>query len=221
MPPLDSPENELSEDVSSVAGDLSDTRETTASSPGTVTRLLADFERGDTAALDTLFPIVYDELRRLARRHRNRWSGDSTMGTTALVHEAYLKLTGMEQVGARTHVHFLRVASRAMRHILSNYARDRHAMKRGGAAKHVPLDLLTEGAQSVPFSDEQSDQLSELDDALRRLESVDPRLSEVVECRFFGGLTIEETAAALDISPVTVKRDWSLARAWLFRDLAR
>jgi len=193
--------------------------EKTSSSPGTVTRLLADFERGDNAAFEALFPIVYDELRRLARRHRRSWNGDSTLDTTALVHEAYLKLAGLEHVGARTRVHFLRVASRAMRHILSNYARDRRATKRGGAAPHLPLDLLGDGGHGLVFSSEQSDQLAALDDALLRLAAVDQRLSDVVECRFFGGLTIEDTAAALDVSPATVKREWALARAWLFREL--
>ena len=196
-------------------------RNTTLSSPGTVTRLLADLERGDSAALDALFPIVYDELKRIARRQRNRWNGDSTMDTTALVHEVYLKLTAPEHLGARSRVHFLRVASRAMRHILSNYARDRRAAKRGGNAEHLPIEFLNEPGAGVMFSPEQSDQLAGLDDALRRLESFDQRLSDVVECRFFGGLSIEDTAAALDISPATVKRDWALARAWLFRELAQ
>jgi RNA polymerase sigma factor (TIGR02999 family) len=196
-------------------------RDTTLSNPGTVTRLLADLERGDSAALEALFPIVYDELKRMARRQRNRWNGDSTMDTTALVHEVYLKLAAPDRVGARTRVHFLRVASRAMRHILSNYARDRRTAKRGGKAGHVPLDSLTEGQNAIMFSSEQSEQLAGLDEALRRLESFDRRLSDVVECRFFGGLSIEDTAAALDVSPATVKRDWALARAWLYRELAQ
>ncbi|MEO5903629.1 MAG: ECF-type sigma factor [Gemmatimonadaceae bacterium] len=188
--------------------------------PGTVTRLLADLERGDRAALEALFPVVYDELRQIARRHRRNWNGDSTLGTTALVHEVYLKIAGHDQVGARTRVHFLRLASRAMRQILSNYARDRRATKRGAANPHVPIDLLGDSALPLHLTDEQSDLMANLSEALERLEIVDQRLSEVVECRFFGGLTIEDTAAALGVSEATVKRDWSLARAWLFRDLS-
>lgn len=200
---------------------LTDVRDTTRSSPGTVTRLLADFERGDTAAFEALFPIVYDELRHIARRQRGRWNGDTTLDTTALVHEAYLKLTGAEQIGAQSRVHFLRIASRAMRQILCNYARDRRSAKRGGAAPHVPLDLLAESGTPLSASDDQSGTLTELDEALSRLEKIDARLSEVVECRFFGGLTIEDTATALGISPATVKREWALARAWLFRELTQ
>ncbi len=188
--------------------------------PGTVTRLLADLERGDRAALEALFPVVYDELRHIARRHRRNWNGDSTLGTTALVHEVYLKIAGHDHVGARTRVHFLRLASRAMRQILSNYARDRRATKRGAANPHVPIDLLGDSALPLQLTDEQSDLIANLSDALQRLEVVDQRLGEVVECRFFGGLTIEDTAAALGVSEATVKRDWSLARAWLFRELA-
>ena len=186
---------------------------------GTVTRLLADLERGDSGALDALFPIVYDELRELAHRQRSQWHGDNTLGTTALVHEAYLKFAGGNQVAAQSRVHFLRVASRAMRQIISNYARDRRAAKRGGEFIHVPLDPAGNGFLQVALTDEQSTRLTELDEALGRLDALDPRLSAIVECRFFGGLTIDETAAALKISAATVKRDWALARAWLFREL--
>jgi RNA polymerase sigma factor (TIGR02999 family) len=197
-----------------------ETIEATGTSPGTVTRLLGDFERGESAALEALFPIVYDELRRLAHRQRSKWTGDTTLDTTALVHELYLKLTAAEHVGAKTRVHFLRIASRAMRHILTNYARERRAEKRGQASTHVPLHLIGEGAALPPMSEEQSETLAELDDALRRLELVDKRLSDVVECRFFGGLTNDETASALGVSTATVKRDWSLARAWLYREMS-
>ncbi len=188
--------------------------------PGTVTRLLADLERGDKAALQALFPVVYEELRQVARRQRRNWNGDSTLGTTALVHEVYLKIAGTDQVGGRTRVHFLRIASRAMRQILSNYSRDRRATKRGAANPHVPIDLLGDSALPLQLTDEQSDLIANLSEALQRLEVVDQRLSDVVECRFFGGLTVEDTAAALGVSEATVKRDWSLARAWLFRELA-
>jgi RNA polymerase sigma factor (TIGR02999 family) len=186
---------------------------------GTITRLLDDFEHGDRAALGTLFPIVYETLRSVAHRQRRNWNGDATLGTTALVHEAYLKLVDADHLGARTRVHFLRVAAMAMRQILCNYARDQHAAKRGGDSPRISLDLLAEGAAPVDFSDTQAETLSNLDDALRRLESVDARLATVVECRFFGGLTLEDTATALDISVATVKRDWSLARSWLYREM--
>lgn len=188
--------------------------------PGTVTQLLRDLEKGDEAALEALFPIVYEELRQAARRQRRNWSGDTTLGTTALVHEVYLKIAGGDQVGARTRIHFLRIASRAMRQILSNYARDRRTAKRGAGNPHVPIDLLAESGLPFEITDDQTDQIAELNEALQRLEVIDPRLCQVVECRFFGGLTNEDTAAALDVSLATVKRDWSLARAWLFRELA-
>jgi RNA polymerase sigma factor (TIGR02999 family) len=190
-----------------------------STSPGTVTRLLDQFDRGDRAALEALFPIVYQELRSVAHRQRRNWNGEGTLGTTALVHEAYLKLVDVAQLGARSRVHFLRVAAMAMRQILCNYARDQRAEKRGGDSPKVSLDMLGEGAAHIAFSSEQSDTLTELDDALHRLADVDKRLAAVVECRFFGGLTIEDTAGALDISVATVKRDWALARSWLYREM--
>ncbi|HEX2721607.1 MAG TPA: ECF-type sigma factor [Gemmatimonadaceae bacterium] len=193
---------------------------TTPTTTGTVTRLLAEFERGDLGAMDALFPIVYDELRKAARHQRARWSGDTTIDTTALVHETYLKLTGAERIGAQTRVHFLRIASRAMRHILSNYARDRRAAKRGGDARHIPIEMIRENATDV-ISEEDSETLGDLAESLNRLELFDRRLAEVVECRFFGELSIEDTAGALGISQATVKRDWALARAWLYRDLSQ
>jgi RNA polymerase sigma factor (TIGR02999 family) len=186
---------------------------------GTITRLLSDFENGDRAALEALFPIVYDELRSVARRQRRNWNGEETLGTTALVHEAYLKLVDSDHLGARSRIHFLRVAAMAMRQILCNYARDQRAEKRGGTSQKISIDAMGDGKARIELSDEQSETLSELDDALRRLDKVYARLAAVVECRFFGGLTIEETADALDISTATVKRDWSLARAWLYREM--
>jgi RNA polymerase sigma factor (TIGR02999 family) len=186
---------------------------------GTVTRLLANLDNGDAAALEEVFPLVYAELRRIAHRHRQQWDGDTTIGTTALVNEAYLRLVDSEHLGARTRVHFLRVASRAMRQILCNYGRDRRAAKRGGAVQPVSLDVPGL-AESIPaFSDAQAGKLADLAEALDRLDLTDKRLANVVECRFFGGLSIEETAEALSISPATVKRDWLLARAWLYREM--
>ena len=186
---------------------------------GTITHLLADFENGDRAALQALFPIVYEELRSIAHHQRRKWDGDATLGTTALVHEAYLKLVDADHIGARSRVHFLRVASMAMRQILCNYGRDRRAAKRGGDAPKISLDVLGDGSPNLDLSDEQSETLADLDEAMRRLEAVDSRLAAVVECRFFGGLSIEDTAQALGISVATVKRDWTLARAWLYREM--
>ena len=192
-----------------------DTRQTDA---GTVTRLLSELESGNDAALDALYPIIYDELRAIARNHRRRWDGDTTLGTTALVHEAFLKLSRADAVHATSRVHFLRVASRAMRQILSNYARDRRALKRGNEAAHIPLDLVPAGGADIA-EPHRAENIANLEEALRKLETFDKRLSDVVECRFYGGMSIEDTAAALEVSPATVKRDWALARAWLFREM--
>ncbi|MEO8193418.1 MAG: ECF-type sigma factor [Gemmatimonadales bacterium] len=194
------------------------TEDATGTGPGTLTALLSELNRGNRDALIALFPIVYEELRRLAHRERQRWQGDSTIGTTALVHEAYLKLANTDRLGAKSSIHFRRIAAMAMRQILCNYARDRRALRRGG--KVVIQSLDDTGSDSVGVAmDSTSDTLADLDDALRRLEEVEPRLSHVVECRFFGGLELQETAEALGVSVATVKRDWSLARAWLYREL--
>lgn len=192
--------------------------ETTASS--TVTRLLGALESGDGGALDALLPLVYDELRVLAHRQRRRWQGDFTLHTTALVHEAYLKLIDQERLGAASRAHFFALASKAMRHLLCNYARDRRAQKRGGDVQKLSLDE----ARAMPeagagLSEEQADTLAALDDALRRLERLDERQGQIIECRFFGGMTIADTAEALGLSPATVKRDWTLAQAWLHHEL--
>lgn len=186
-----------------------------------VTELLADLAGGHAAAVDELFALLYEELRGIAHRQRRRWHGDDTLHTTALVHEAFLKLVDQDRIAAGSREHFLAVAARAMRHVLCNYARDRRARKRGGALEHVTLDDSRGGAWTGDPSFEPSDVLVALDEALVRLEQVDPRQSKVVDCRFFGGLTIEETATALDISPRTVKRDWAVAQAWLHREMTR
>jgi RNA polymerase sigma factor (TIGR02999 family) len=184
-----------------------------------VARLLSQLPDGDAAAAEALFALLYDELRVIARRQRRRWRGDDTLQTTALVHEAFLKLVDQERIGARSRAHFLAIAARAMRHILCNYARDRRARKRGGAIAHVRLDESKANAAAGDSSSEPSEVLVALDEALARLEQVDRRQSQVVECRFFAGLTIEETATALDVSPRTVKRDWAVAQAWLHREM--
>jgi RNA polymerase sigma factor (TIGR02999 family) len=188
-----------------------------------VSDLLRAARHGERGALDTLFPLIYDELRSVARRQRRPWSGDLTLDTTGLVHETYLKLAAQERIDATSRAHFFAVAATAMRHILCNHARDRHRLKRGGNAPHASLEELGEtGAPAPPgliISDEDADRIVALDDALQRLESVDPRQARIVEYRFFAGLSIEDTAAALGVSPATVKRGWTMARASLCRDM--
>jgi RNA polymerase sigma factor (TIGR02999 family) len=192
----------------------------TGDDEATVHRLLGELDGGNRAALDELFPLVYGELSELAHRLRTRWRGDLTMNTTALVHEAYLKLAGRNRVRADSRAHFLALAARAMRHILINYARDRRTQKRGGGSEIVPLDEALAPGQAA-LSEKQADGLVALDDALRALEQVDRRQSQVVECRFFGGMTVEETATAVGVSPRTVKREWAVAQAWLARRMGQ
>lgn len=178
-----------------------------------ITERLRLAQQGDRAALDEVFTLVYDELHRLAQAQRRRWSGDSTLDTTALVHEAYLKLVGQQDAGWNDRGHFLAVASRAMRHLLVNYAERRRAAKRGGGAAPVSLDDFN------PVSEEVADEVIALHEALERLATVSDRQVRVVEARFYVGLSIDETAQALEISPATVKRDWQLAGAWLHREI--
>ena len=185
-----------------------------------VTDLLTDPPDSAAAAVDELFALLYDELRAIAHRQRRRWQGDDTLQTTALVHEAFLKLVDQNRIAAESRAHFLGVAARAMRHILCNYARDQRAQKRGGGIAHVVLHESKGNAVSSNAPSEPMGVLISLDEALRRLERVDPRQSKVVECRFFGGLTIEETAGALGVSQRTVKRDWAMAQAWLHREMS-
>lgn len=179
-----------------------------------VTALLDEARAGDDRAMHRLFTAVYDELRRLARSHRRRWSGDDTMNTTALVHEAFLKLTAGAPLRFENRRHFFATASKAMRQVLVNYAEARHAAKRGAGAEHVPLE------DDALVAEDTIDELLDLDRALRALEARSPRQCQVVECRLFGGLSVEETAEALDISPATVKREWQMASALLFRTVA-
>jgi len=189
---------------------------TDASRNDAMAGLLETAAGGDRDALNALFPLVYDELTLLAHRHRQRWDGDFTLNTTALVHEAYLKLAGQKHLPTESRAHFFAVAAKAMRHILCNYARDRRRQKRGGDLPHVGL----EPAAALPaLSDDQAEVLAALDESLKRFELIAARQSRVVECRFFGGMSVEETAAALGVSARSVKRDWSFAQAWLRRDL--
>ena len=189
----------------------------------TVVGLLDRLGSGDRTALDQLFSILYDELKDLSRRQRQRWHGNYTLDTTALVHEAYVKLVGRSRIDVESRAHFRSLAARAMRHILCDYARDRKAQKRGGGAEALTLDEpnVVPGSAGAPGGEGEVNlhTLLTLDDALRRLEEVDARASRVVECRFFGGLTIDETATAVGISPRTVKRDWAVAQAWLHREM--
>ena len=187
-----------------------------------VTRLLEALERGDSTAVDRLFPLVYQELRAVAHRQRRRLQGDDSLNTTALVHEAYLKLVDHSRVSWESRAHFFATAAKAMRHILINYARDRRAQKRGGDQPKLSLEELSdrlEGALAV--SDDNTDLLLALGAALERLERANERQSRIVECRYFGGMTVEETAAALGISTATVSRGWALAQVRLFQDMQR
>jgi RNA polymerase sigma factor (TIGR02999 family) len=185
----------------------------TRPSPGAVTRMLAKVGAGNQAAFDELFPLVYAELRRIASREMRREKPGRTLQTTALVHEAYLRLLKDASLSFESRAHFLGIAAHAMREILIEHARARSARKRGGGAVRLTLDdaLMPMAAASI-------DVLA-LDEALERLARLDERHARVVELRYFGGLSVEETAVALDLSPATVKRAWTLARAWLFREL--
>jgi RNA polymerase sigma factor (TIGR02999 family) len=183
--------------------------------PGDITGLLASIGEGDRDALNRLFPIVYAELRALAHRRLARIRPGDTLQTTALVHEAYLKLLGAARPEWHDRRHFFAVASRAMRQITVDYARTQAAQKRGG---HAPVLSLDE--QQLPIAD-RAHELVLLDGALTELEALSARPARVVELRFFGGLSVEETASALDISERTVKREWQKARAFLFDALQR
>jgi RNA polymerase sigma factor (TIGR02999 family) len=184
-----------------------------------ITGLLGAVADGDRDALDALLPLVYDELLALAHRQRLLWHGDLTLNTTSLVHEAWLKLTRGERLPAESRTHFLAVAAKAMRHVLCNHARDRRRLRRGGNAQHVPLHPIEARITALALSDDQAEKLAALDEALQRLEATAERQARVVECRFFGGLSVEDTAAVLGISARSVKRDWSFARAWLAREI--
>jgi RNA polymerase sigma factor (TIGR02999 family) len=181
--------------------------------------LLEAVERGDAVALTALFSLVYRELRILAHQQRRRWHGDITLDTTALVHEVYLKMSGQERASSKSRAHFFAIAAKAMRHILCNYARDRSRKKRGGGVQHVRLEPGQEITGQLQLSDDQTERLTALDEALRALERIAERQAHVVECRFFGGMSLEDTATALGISARTAQRDWIFARAWLRREM--
>jgi RNA polymerase sigma-70 factor, ECF subfamily len=180
-----------------------------------VTRLLQDWSQGKDAALEELLPLVHQELRRLARRYMFGERPGHTLQTTALVNEAYLRLVNSRQVNWQNRAHFFAISAQLMRRILVDYARTRGYQKRGGGVPKVTLDEALIGPQ------EEGHDLVALDDALKALGDVDPRKSKVVELRFFGGLSVEETAEVLKVSPDTVLRDWRLAKAWLAREMGK
>ena len=181
------------------------------------TELLLAAAAGDSSALERLIPIVYTELQRLARRRLSGERADHTLSTTALVHEAYLKLMRLERLNWQNRAQFMAIASRLMRQILVDYARRRRTDRRGGGRRPVELAFAEAEAGSAP---EPAEDVLALHKALETLEEINERHARIVECRFFGGMSIAETAEALSLSPATVKRDWVMARAWLNRELS-
>ena len=174
-----------------------------------ITQLLMNWSQGDKAALDQLVPLVYPELRRLAKRHMARESPEHTLQTSALINEAYLKLIDQQSVPWQNRSHFFAVAAQVMRHILIDHARRQHYDKRGAGAQHIPLD------EAAIVQQGRAAQLVALDEALNALADLDPRRSQIIELRFFGGLSAEEIAEVMKISPATVQREWQAAKAWL------
>ena len=185
-----------------------------ARSPSDATDLLLAWSSGDASALDKLMPLVYQELRRLALRHMRQERAGHTLQATALVNEVYLRLVDVNRIQWQNRAHFFAVAAQTMRRILVEFARQRHRQKRGGDVVHVTLDDAPDVVQDSGLD------LVALNDALATLATFDPRMSQVVELRFFGGLTVEETAAVLSVSPETVMRDWKTAKVWLLRELS-
>lgn len=187
-----------------------------------VTQLLSEVRGGTDEAVGELFEEVYTELRRRAHRQRQRWKGNPSLQTTALAHEAYVKLVDQEEQSWASRSHFFAVAATAMRHILIDEARRKKREKRGGEAPTLSLEELKERlGRDVAMTEDDAEALVVLDEALGRLEEERPRVARGVECRFFGGMTIEETAEALGVSERTVSRDWTQARMWLYREMER
>ena len=183
-------------------------------SAGGVTQMLEDIGDGDSRAADRLLPLVYDELRQLAREHLAHERPDHTLQATALVHEAYLRLVDSDSIKARSRGHFFALAAQAIRRILIDHARQTNSLKRGGAGCKLTLE------QSPPLTVDANVDFLELDDAMRQLAEVDPRYAQIIELRFFGGMRFGEIAELLDVSPRTIRREWRIARAWLYRALA-
>ncbi len=183
---------------------------TIAARPTDITQLLIEASGGNRKALDRLFPMIYDVLKRIAKKQRRNERKDLTMSTTDLVHEAYIKLIDHREIDWKNRAHFFAISARAMRRILVDYARTKTRQKRGGDQIRITLEEA-----NMVLSQEKAGDLLALDEALTRLESISERASKVVEARYFAGLTIEETAEALGVSEMTVKRDWTMARGWL------
>ena len=180
-----------------------------------VTQLLIQWSNGDKAALDKLMPLIYRELRQLARHYMSRERPGHTLQTTALVNEAYMRLVNRKGVHWQNRAHFFAIAAQLMRSILVDHARSHAYAKRGGGAHKIALD------DAMAVSQQRAADVVALDDALKRLAEIDPQQSRIVELKFFGGLTIEETAEVLGLSPATIKREWSTAKAWLYHEVNR
>ena len=178
-----------------------------------VTDLLDRWNQGEHGALDELMPLIYDELRKMAKRYMSGQNPGHTLQTTALIHEAYLRMVTQKEKQFQNRAHFFGVAAQAMRHILVDYARARHTAKRGGGARPISLE------EAALVTQERAGELIAFDEALNELERLSPRQGRVVELRYFGGLSVEETATVLDVSADTVMRDWKMARTWLHRAL--
>jgi len=183
--------------------------------PHEVTQLLIAWSNGDKAALNKLMPLIYDELRQLARHYMSRERAGHTLQTTALVNEAYVRLVNRKGVHWQNRAHFFAIAAQLMRSILVDHARSHAYAKRGGGARKIALD------DAMVISQQRAAEVVALDDALKRLAEIDPLQSRLVEMKFFGGLTIEETAEVLGLSPATIKREWSTAKAWLYHELSK
>lgn len=182
--------------------------------PQEITQLLLSWSKGDKAALNQLIPLVYPELRRLARRYMGRENSQHTLQTSALINEAYLRLVDQQAVAWQDRAHFLAVAAQVMRHILIDHARSHRYAKRGAGAQHIALDDV------AVVNQDRAAEFVALDDALTTLAVVDPRKGRIVELRFFGGLTVEETAEVMTLSQITIKREWRAAKAWLLREIS-
>jgi RNA polymerase sigma-70 factor, ECF subfamily len=184
------------------------------SSANSVSLLLEQWNNGDREALDKLMPLIYDELRKMARRYMKQQNPGHTLQTTALIHEAYLRMVNQKEKHFQNRAHFFGVAAQAMRHILVDYARARSAAKRGGGARPISLE------EAALVTEDRARELVAFDEALSELEKLSKRQGRVVELRYFGGLSVEETAAVLEVSSDTVMRDWNMAKSWLYRALS-
>lgn len=178
-----------------------------------ITQLLSDWRKGDQSAIQKLIPLVHNELRRIAHKYMKQENPGHTWQTTVLLNEAYLRLVGKKDLQFESRAHFFALAAQIMRHLLVDHARASRAAKRGGGSRHVSLD------ETAVLSEDKTAELLDLNEALNKLSQMDPRKSQIVELRYFAGLSVEETGEVLGISPITVKREWAKAKAWLYREL--